>query len=235
MAGHSTPIVPSSKQPAVIPRTPSSTIPSMRSAFSPAPSLASVSSASTSISTKSIYDKNLNRRAPEVSLSSFSFLFSEIIQNLQKKANGIQDLEKRLNELGYHIGQRLLELTTLRDGKLAKRETKVLGVLQLIHSIIWRQIFGKQADGLEKSRDSDFEYMLIDNTPLVSQFISVPKEMSQLNCAAFVAGIIEAILDGYQFTANVTAHTVETDEFPLRTVFLVKFEPDVVTRELSYK
>jgi len=170
-----------------------------------------------------------------VSLSSFSFLFSEIIQNLQKKANGIQDLEKRLNELGYHIGQRLLELTTLRDGKLAKRETKVLGVLQLIHSIIWRQIFGKQADGLEKSRDSDFEYMLIDNNPLVSQFISVPKEMSQLNCAAFVAGIIEAILDGYQFTANVTAHTVETDEFPLRTVFLVKFEPDVVTRELSYK
>lgn len=111
----------------------------------------------------------------------------------------------------------------------------MLGVLQFVHSIIWRQIFGKQADGLEKSRDSEYEYMIIDNMPLVSQFISVPKEMSQLNCGAFAAGIIEAVLDGYQFTAKVTAHTVETDEFPLRTVFLVKFEPEVVTRELSYK
>lgn len=141
----------------------------------------------------------------------------------------------RLNQLGYHIGQRLLELTTLRDGKISKRETKVLGVLQFVHSIVWRQIFGKQADGLEKSRDSEYEYMIIDHMPLVSQFISVPKEMSQLNCGAFAAGIIEAVLDGYQFTAKVTAHTVETEEHPLRTVFLVKFEPEVVTRELSYK
>lgn len=77
--------------------------------------------------------------------------------------------------------------------------------------------------------------MIIDNRPLVSQFISVPKEKSQLSCAAFTAGIIEAILDGLVFTAKVTAHTVQTDEFPLRTVFLVKFDPEVINRESSYK
>lgn len=230
MISSSSPIVPSSKPPTSIPRNPSSTIP-IATPGTPsnqhAPSLP--------LTTKSIYDKNLNRRSAEISLSSFAFLFSEMIQYFQKKSSGIQDLESRLNLLGYHIGQRLLELTTVRDGKLAKRETKVLGVLQLIHSVVWRQMFGKQADGLEKSRDSEYEFMIIDNLPLISQFISVPKELSQLNCAAFAAGIIEAILDGYQFTAKVSAHTVETDDHPLRTVFLVKFEPEVVNRENAYK
>lgn len=77
--------------------------------------------------------------------------------------------------------------------------------------------------------------MIIDNCPLVSQFISVPKEKSQLSCAAFTAGIIEAILDGLVFTSKVTAHAVPVDDQPLRTVFLIKFEPDVVDREASYK
>lgn len=44
---------------------------------------------------KTVYDKNLNRRAADVSLSSFAFLFAETIQYLQKKSGGIQDLEGR--------------------------------------------------------------------------------------------------------------------------------------------
>ena len=38
--------------------------------------------------------------------------------------------------------------------------------------------------------------MIIDNEPLVNTYISVPKEMSQLNCAAFVAGIVEGVCAG---------------------------------------
>lgn len=67
--------------------------------------------------------------------------------------------------------------------------------------------------------------MLIDNDPMVSSYISVPKEMSQLNCAAFVAGIIEAVLDGCLFPSRVTAHSVPTDQYPGKTVFLSKFLP----------
>lgn len=118
--GPSTPIVPSSKAPPVIPRNPSSTIPSstrpnstsypnsvsgsinngsvaQASGSSSILSLGtSLSAASTGLSyTKSVYDKNLNRRAAEVSLSSFAFLFAETIQYLQKKSGGIQDLEGR--------------------------------------------------------------------------------------------------------------------------------------------
>lgn len=90
--------------------------------------------------------------------------------------------------------------------------------------------------------------MIIDNEPLVNAYISVPKEMSQLNCAAFAAGIIEGVCDGAGFPARVTAHTVgdtggsggsngggtgaaDGEMWPGRTVFLVKFQPEVLERE----
>lgn len=50
--------------------------------------------------------------------------------------------------------------------------------------------------------------MISDNEPLVNEYVSVPREMSQLNCAAFVAGIIEGACDGAGFPARVTAHSV---------------------------
>lgn len=43
-----------------------------------------------------IYDRNLNKtRTADVSASSFSFLFSEIVQYTQKRVSGINDLERR--------------------------------------------------------------------------------------------------------------------------------------------
>lgn len=129
-------------------------------------------------------------------------------------------IPRRLNLHGYTVGQRLLELLLWRDGRSAKRETRILGILQFITTTLYRSIFNKPADGLEKSRDNEDEYMLIDNDPMVSSYISIPKEMSQLNCAAFVAGIIEAVLDGCLFPSRVTAHSVPTEQFPGKTVFL---------------
>ena len=103
---------------------------------------------------------------------------------------------------------------------------------------MWQHLFGRQADRLEKSANPDTpeEYMIIDNEPLVNRYVSVPREMSQLNCAAFVAGIIEGVCDGAAFPARVTAHTVGKPEdpgemWPGRTVFLVKFAPEVLERE----
>jgi len=44
--------------------------------------------------------------------------------------------------------------------------------------------------------------MISDNEPVLTRYISVPKELSQLNCNAFVAGIVEAVLDGCQFVSS---------------------------------
>ena len=40
-----------------------------------------------------------------------------------------------------------------------------------------------------------FSDLLMEKEPLVNTFISLPKDKEAINCAAFVAGIIEAMLE----------------------------------------
>ena len=47
--------------------------------------------------------------------------------------------------------------------------------------------------------------MIIDNDPVVTRNISVPRDMSQLSCSSFTAGIVEAVLDGLGFVSFVCA------------------------------
>ena len=73
--------------------------------------------------------------------------------------------------------------------------------------------------------------MISDNEPLVNGYISVPKEMNQLNCAAYVAGIIEGVCDAGGLTARVSAHNAGTEMWPGKTIFLIRFEEEVLERE----
>lgn len=178
------------------------------------------------------YDKPINKKVFEINLSSLSFLFCEIVSWCHRNSKGIQDLENRLNGLGYQVGQRFLEVVKLREGlKYSKREIRIVEILQFIHSPMWKSMFGKVANELEKSQDVNNEYMIIDNVPMVSKFINVPKDYGNLNCSAFVAGIIEGALDSSGFYSTVTAHSMPKDECPLRTVFLIKFDDQVIMKE----
>jgi hypothetical protein len=113
----------------------------------------------------------------------------------------------------------------------------VIALLHVIKISVWTHLFGRQADRLERSSNAETpdEYMIVDNEPLVNAFISVPREMSQLSCAAFVAGVVEGVCDGAGFPARVTAHSMgakeEGEMWPGKTVFLVKFAPEVMERE----
>ncbi|KAG8999951.1 TRAPP subunit trs31 [Tulasnella sp. JGI-2019a] len=186
-----------------------------------------------------IYDRNLNKtRLSEVGMSSWAFLFSEMVQYTQKRVSGIGDLERRLNTLGYRVGQRTLELMVWRTesgSKMPKRETRFLPALMWIHTVLWRQLFGKPADAIERSVEHADEYMIMDNDPPITRYVSIPKDMNQLSCSAFSAGIVEAVLDGLCFPARVTAHSVPTDQFPLRTTILIKLDKSVVEREEALK
>lgn len=171
-------------------------------------------------------------------MSAWAFMFSEVVQYTQKRVSGIGDLERRLNTLGYRVGSRMLEATIWRaesTTKAPKRETRFLPALMWIHTVLWRQLFGKSADAIEKSVENDDEYMVIDNDPPITRHISIPKEMSQLSCSAFTAGIVEAVLDGLCFPARVTAHSVPTDQHPLRTTILIKLDRSVLDREEALK
>ncbi|CBX96510.1 hypothetical protein IAQ61_005623 [Plenodomus lingam] len=192
---------------------------------------------------KSIYDRNLNRsKNAELSRAAFAYLFIEMIAYAQKGAKDVGDLEQRLNTQGYPIGLRLLDLLLSRSpNPLASiRPTRILSLLQFIAQTLYRHLFGRPADALERSGTDPGQYMLFDNEPMVNQYISLPKELSSLNCAAFVAGVIEGTCDGAGFpTEGVTAHSVgEQDEgkdgkgmWPGKTVFLIKFKPEVLERE----
>ncbi|GME72026.1 unnamed protein product [Ambrosiozyma monospora] len=190
----------------------------------------------------SIYDRNLHRAKHEISLSSLSFLFMEMISINLNTSKSVVELERKLNNLGYTIGLKYLELASLRvnfnnnltsSGKsnTAKRDIKILEILQFVVSTIWTSLFGKPADNLEKSSEFNNQFMIIDNAPLLTRYISMPKEYENLNCEAFIAGLIEGVLDSSYFKCEVSAHGVPIDNFPTRTVFLIKFDESVMKRE----
>ena len=134
------------------------------------------------------------------------------------------ELEHKLEEIGVGIGARALELGCLRE-KSSKRETRMLGILQFITSVVWKMLFGnasKDAVSLEKSVEQEDEFMIVEKQPIVTTYIS----SAPCSCAAFVAGIVRGVLEGAQFPARVTAHDEDT-----RTVILIKFAPEVLERE----
>lgn len=191
-------------------------------------------------SRKTIYDRNLNRtKTTEISLASFSYLFNSLITYHHAKSGSVSEIETRLNRAGYPIGIKMLDLLLYRQpSRTAARPTRMIDLLQFIHGTLWRALFNRTASALEQSNTKKNEYMIIDNEPLVNTFISIPKEMSQLNCAAFIAGIIEGMCDAAGFsTDGVTAHWAgEGDEmWPGKTIFLLRFKESVVEREEAIK
>ncbi|EKG16400.1 Transport protein particle (TRAPP) component [Macrophomina phaseolina MS6] len=200
---------------------------------------------------KTIYDRNLGRsKNAELSRAAFAYLFVEMITYAQRKVTGVADLEKRLNAQGYPLGLKLLDLLSARSPSAAltsnpnpTRPTRVLALLQFITTTLWKHLFNRPADALERAAAASTDYMITDNAPLVVEYVSTPKEMSSLNVAAFVAGIVEGVCDGAGFpTKGVTAHWVDDgggntagaegkEMWPSKTIFLIKFDERVIERE----
>lgn len=162
-------------------------------------------------------------------MGAWAFLFGEIVQYTQRQVSGISEFEKRyappshylsvrmlmwsgedrLNILGYRVGLRLVELLPIRDSLFPlsslrsppppTRVLRLLPMLSYIHSTLYRYLFGRPADSLEKSTENEDEYMIGDDDMLVTRGVEVPKEMQELSCAALVAGIVEAVMDGAGF------------------------------------
>ena len=136
----------------------------------------------------SIYEKNILKSRGEVSLSAFALLFSELVQYSQNRVSSVSDLERKLEEAGYGIGQRMSELVGCRE-RATKRETRIVNMLQYVCNVFWKHLFNKAADNLERSTENEDEYMIHEHAPVTNAFVSVPADMGQLNCASFLAGV----------------------------------------------
>ena len=77
---------------------------------------------------------------------------------------------------------------------------------------MWKALFGKAADSLERSIDHADEFMIVDYEPITSTFISVPSDLGQLSPDAYISGIISGVLEGAGFNSRVTAHAVAVEE-----------------------
>ena len=110
------------------------------------------------------------------------------------------------------------------------KEVRVIGALKFVAETLWKGLFGKAADSLEKGVDGDQEYMIHEATPVTNHFVSVPTHLGSLNCASYIAGIVKGVLDGSGFACEVTAHSVD-EGGANKTVFLLKFSEDVIARD----
>jgi len=171
-----------------------------------------------------ILDRSLSRGKQEVSLAAFALLFSETVQYCQARSSTVPELQGKLHDLGWQVGARIIDLIFVRD-RTAKRELKLLNALLMVKTTLWKTLFGKEADKLEHANDDERTYYIIEKEPLVNSFISVPKDKGSLNCAAFTAGVIEAVLEGANFPAKVSAH------WHKGTTLMVKFEEVVIARD----
>ena len=105
----------------------------------------------------------------EVSLSAFSFLFSEIVQYSQERSLSIDDMQDRLQSAGRGVGARVFELQCWREkqGKGdGKRLNRLIELLTFISTNLWKSLFGKPADSLERSTQASSEYMILEAEPI---------------------------------------------------------------------
>ena len=180
----------------------------------------------------------LQKPRPPVNLSAFSFLFRELVHYYHGRVSRVGDLSNKLSDAGRQVGHRALEYTAYRQRPglspwwQSQESTRgIVGLLSFIKDIIWKSMFGKVADALQKSVERENEYMIHDNAPLVNTFISVPDDMGSLDCAAFMAGLIAGVLESAGFPASeVRAVPVALEEGSKRckTVFVINFDREIV-------
>lgn len=176
----------------------------------------------------------------QISLSAFAFLFAELVQYCENRVQLASEMQSKLSEIGYNVGQRIVDMMLIRE-KNFKRETRLINMLIFIRSKVWPMLFGKEADKLEQANDDkntckslcfidniiNISFLIstdyiIEREPIVNKFISVPKDKKYINCASFIGGIIEAILNECNFVCNILINRF-MDGFMRKIIFLVFF------------
>jgi hypothetical protein len=127
-------------------------------------------------------------------------------------------------------------------------------VLRFLYTTVWKFLFNKQAADLQQSNENADEYMLSDDEAhlWIGKYVSVPKDMGNLNVYAWLGGVVRGVLDSAGFPCRVTAHFVPVEQQSgerdassgkngrmvrsarnQRVTLLIKLDASVVERELA--
>lgn len=110
--------------------------------------------------------------------------------------------------------------------QMRRRDLKILDVLQFVHGSVWTYLFGYPSNDLVKSSERENEYMIVDNSPILTEFIS-----GNVSCDYFLCGIIDGFLTKSGFPCTVSPHPMAENNFDNRVVYLIKFDKQVLERE----
>lgn len=155
----------------------------------------------------------------QVPLTTFAYLFSEMVSYHQQHSSSLEILEHRLHDAGIGIGRRYLELLAFRNPKIPLRDGTLSSCMQFISTTMWKALFGRNATSLLKSDDSNQELYMLEESPITNTFICVPDSLGDVNCAAFLSGIINGALLALALECTVTA---SWDESHTQAVFVVR-------------
>lgn len=115
-----------------------------------------------------ILDRPLPKQRGEVSESAYLYLFSEVVQYCQTRAQTPDEFKERLAAVGHSMGVRHAELLAYRSTRL-QRFTDLTEALKFVSSTAWKALFGKEADGLEKVTGSKSTCLFLFFPPFFAQ------------------------------------------------------------------
>jgi hypothetical protein len=78
-------------------------------------------------------------------------------------------------------------------------------MLHFIANQIWKNLFGRVADTIEQAIEDKNEFRIIDRYSITNRFVA----KSEVNCSAFIAGIVEGILVSGNMDCQVTIKVIE--------------------------
>ena len=151
-------------------------------------------------------DKLANNKPNQVSLSALSYLLSEYTRKFfynGSKSVSVVEFNEKLKNLGYGVGMRMLESIAVHDKDFHRFETKE-DVMAFIISIFWKTAFGYQIEyGKVKAKPNEF--LITDKNLIIEKYLENTVHTKndgsevKVNYMAFVAGMVQACLDGADF------------------------------------
>ncbi|CAH8531795.1 unnamed protein product [Schistosoma turkestanicum] len=179
-----------------------------------------------------ILDKSLTKLRGEINLATFAYLFVELVKYSMRNLSSMDLVQKRLSDFGKSVGERMVDIVYTRD-RPHKRDIRLYNALIFLKSNFWKNLFGKEADELERDGVDENIFYMIEHEPVVNRFIRFTyedkdekrKTFAPLNVAAFNAGVVEAFLSTIGFPCTVSATWYKG------TAYVIKFEESVNIRE----
>lgn len=92
-------------------------------------------------------------------------------------------------------------------------------LLQFIQDIVWKYMFGKKADDIQKINEDDSSYAIIDNEPLIASLV-LPAKVNE-----FICGIIKGVVESANYKCeSVNTQILEDKKYSNKSAYIIKLQ-----------